>query len=162
MELEDIAWLRRDYSHAISSCRDEIRPQPYFFIDRAKALVSADDDLIEVAIEGLDEGLKTLGLIASIHAYAVELELKRKNYDGAIRRLKKMEAQYGKNPDLLMRIAEISLMGKRYHDARKACRDAANLIDNLPPYRQNQKGNVKLKNRIAECLTAIPSDKPNH
>ena len=158
-KLGDFRAAAADYNHAILSCRGSAKPQPYFFINRAKALMIASESLIDEAIAGLDEGLAILGRVASIQMYAVELELQSTNYDGALRRLNSMASWYGQSPELLIRIAEVSKTAGRFDEARQACSKAITLIENSPKRRRNHKGVIQLRKRINKCINEITGKK---
>ena len=77
----------RDFTTAINLTST---PQPELYIERARSLADAPGsnmgDTIE-ALRGLDEGLTKLGPLVTLQLYAIDLELRRENYDSALARL---------------------------------------------------------------------------
>lgn len=59
------------------------------YLERADTLHSADK--IDEALRGLDEGIEKFGNLVTLQT-AIDLEVNRKNYDAALKRLDKLSA----------------------------------------------------------------------
>ncbi|MHC4800175.1 MAG: tetratricopeptide repeat protein, partial [Planctomycetota bacterium] len=67
---------------------------PELYIWRAQNLADAGNSYIKEAISGLDKGMQKFGKpLLTLQLAAIELELKRKNYDAALKRLETLTAQ---------------------------------------------------------------------
>src|SRR5215203_2494306 len=71
----------RDFTHALSQA-----PEPELYLERAQ-VTALDEKRIAEALSGLDEGINRLGPLATLQLTAIDLELRRHNYDGALNRL---------------------------------------------------------------------------
>lgn len=71
-----------DYSRAIAASST---PQPDNYLERARAQVAAGD--LPAAVAGLDEGLARLGPVPALQRLAVDIEVSRRDYAAALRRI---------------------------------------------------------------------------
>jgi predicted negative regulator of RcsB-dependent stress response len=90
-------------------------------------------------LRGLDEGINKLGPVVTLQLAAIDLELRRKNYDGALARLEQITAQSGRKETWLVKRGEILKLAGRDDEARAAFNAALVAIEALPPaYRQSR------------------------
>jgi len=68
------------------------QPNPDLFLERARFLQKAGQDTLTGALIGPDEGLRRLGPVVSLQTAAIEIELLKENYPGALARLATIEA----------------------------------------------------------------------
>ncbi|MFQ5604973.1 MAG: tetratricopeptide repeat protein [bacterium] len=141
-----------DYTLAIKLIQN---PTPELFIERARALASFDHMHLDKAIQGLDEGIYILGPIVTLQLFAIELELKRKNYDGALARLDLISAQSARKEKWLMRRGKILQEAGRIDEAILAYRQALQAIASLPPGRQKTKSISRMKTWLEKTLEQI-------
>jgi len=78
---------------------------------------------------------------------AIELELRRQNYDGALSRLDLIAAQSERKEAWLVRRGEILKLAGRDEEARAAFNAALVAIDSLPPARRQNKAVTALQVR---------------
>jgi len=78
-----------DFTQAISQSP---APEPELYLERAQ-LIAGHGKNIDEALSGLDEGIKRLGPVVTLQLPAIELELGRQNYEGALSRLELIAAQ---------------------------------------------------------------------
>ncbi|MBI3853712.1 MAG: tetratricopeptide repeat protein [Verrucomicrobia bacterium] len=142
-----------DFTRAIAKTSD---PMPEYFLERAQA--QADDGEVEAAVRGLDEGLKRLGPLVGLELYAIELELARKNFDGALNRLEAITARSERKEKWLTRRGEILILAGRPDEARKSFAAALAAIESLPPRLRQTPAMIDLKKRVNEALALITSD----
>lgn len=92
-------------------------PRPETYVERARVL--AAQGRIDDATRGLDEGLTRLGMIAALQLAAVELEVDRRGFDAAVRRLDLLLERNPGQAFWLTRRAEILELGGKTAEARR-------------------------------------------
>jgi tetratricopeptide (TPR) repeat protein len=138
-----------DFTRAISRVPD---PKPDYYLERAQALVSAGDAHVVYALRGLDEGIRKLGPLIALRVRAIDLELLRKNFDGALTRLEPILAQSPRRETWLARKGDILEQAGRTREAREAYAAALNAIESLPPNHRKTRTMVALENRLRPAL----------
>ena len=96
---------------------------------------------------GLDEGINKLGPLVTLELAAIDLELRRDNYDAALARLDVITAQSERKEMWLVRRGEILSAAGRSEEAREAFNAALTAIDSLPPARRQSKAITALQLR---------------
>ena len=122
--------LERAAADFSSGIRCAPTPEPDYFLERAQVLEAAGK--IETALAGLDEGIARLGPIVSLQLPAIDLEIKLKRYDAALKRIDLLAGQSQRNESWLLRRAKILERAGRVEEARRAYADAAAAIHLLP------------------------------
>lgn len=122
-----------DYTRAIEQFRGGRKPLPVYYLERARAYAAAGDRHIDVALEGLDEGISVLGSIRILELYAVELEIRRGSVDAALARLDNILAGAARKEFLLIQRGDIQSAVGRKAAAEKDYRAALAGIGALPP-----------------------------
>jgi len=90
-------------------------------------------------LRGLDEGINKLGPVVTLQLAAIDLELRRKNYDAALTRLDQITAKSERKEAWLVKRGEILKLAGRDDEARTAFNAALVAIEALPPaYRQSR------------------------
>jgi tetratricopeptide (TPR) repeat protein len=125
-------------------------PQPEHYLERAQALC-AGQHLAE-ALSGLDEGMQRLGTIVTLELFAIELEIQQQNYEAALTRLEKVEAQSPRKEKWLVRRGEILQLAGRHDEAQQAFRLALREIESLPQARRHTKATMELEKRLRAML----------
>ena len=128
-------------------------PEPECFLELAQALVV--EQQLAAALRGLDDGIGRLGPIVTLQAYAVELELERKNYEAAVARLDTIIGPAARKENWLARRGEILLMASRPTEARDSFEAALLAIGRLPLRLQQLPHMLKLQARINAALIGI-------
>ena len=141
-----------DFSRAILHS-DPPRPEDY--LERARALASAGPEHVGRALEGLDEGLRQLGEPVTLQDYAIELELGRRNFDAALRRLDRIAAQSVRQEPWLVRKASILEAAGRVDEARAAYRQTLASIGALPAERRGNKAVERLEREAQQGLERL-------
>ena len=145
---EDVA-AADDFTRAIA-CLPE--PKPDYYLERAQALTSAGDLHMADALRGLDEGIKKLGPLVVLQLRAIDLELLRKNYAGALERLERILAQSPRRETWLARKGDILEQAGRTQEAREAFAAALKDIESLPPKHRQTRTIVALESRLRSAL----------
>jgi tetratricopeptide (TPR) repeat protein len=138
-----------DFTRAITRVPD---PKPDYYLERAQALVSAGDGHVDDALRGLDEGIQRLGPLVALRVRAIDLELLRKDFDGALARLEQIIAQSPRRETWLARKGDILEQAGRTREAREAFAAALTAIESLPPNHRKSKTIVALENRLRPAL----------
>jgi tetratricopeptide (TPR) repeat protein len=137
-----------DFTHALT-----ISPDPELYLERAQ-VEARDGRHIAQALTGLDEGIRNLGPLATLQIAAIDLELRRRNYDAALTRLETVMSQSERKEAWLARRGEILELAARPQEARAAFQDALAAIASLPPNRRQTRSITALQLRIRTALAS--------
>jgi Flp pilus assembly protein TadD len=126
-------------------------PEPELYLERAQAL-AGDERFIDEALSGLDEGIKRLGPLVTLQLSAIELELRRRNYDAALTRLDLVTSQSERKETWLVRRGEILKLAGREEEAHTAFNAALDAIESLPPERRRSRAVTTLQLRARSAI----------
>lgn len=143
----------RDYSDAITLLS---APKPELFIERARAEAEISRRHIARALRGLDEGMRRYGALVALQLAAIDLELKRKNYNAALQRLETIIRQSDRKEVWLLQRGEILLLAGRGAAARQTFAAALGEIESLPDYLRGTRALQDLETRVRLSLAQIP------
>ena len=141
-----------------------LSPDPDLYLERAQvtaqeaqvaarvARVARDTKLIDDALNGLDEGIKRLSPLVTLQLAAIDLELRRQNYNAALARLDIVTSQSERKETWLVRRGEILALAGRSNEARAAFQDALTAIASLPPNLRQTRSITALQLRIRSAL----------
>jgi tetratricopeptide (TPR) repeat protein len=147
-----------DFDHALSLAPE---PGPDLFIERAQVLLAEGDGNFTRALEGIDEGIRKLGPLVTLQLTAIEIEMKRKNYDGALARVDRVAERSPRKESWFARKGEILKQAGRPAEARQAYQGALAAMQSLPPARRGVPAMVELEKRLRnEIDTLANSAKP--
>ena len=131
----------RDFTQALAL---GTTPEPELYLERAEVL-AGDKRYFEDALRGLDEGIARLGPLVTLQLAAIDLELRRKDYDAALSRLALITAQSERKEAWFIRRGEILRAAGRSDEARAAFNEALVAIDSLPSSRRQSRAIVALQ-----------------
>lgn len=134
-----------DYDRAISKGP---RPRPQYYLERAEALVQQGEEHVAEAIRGLDDGVRRLGPLVTLHFRAIELEVASGRYDSALGRLDALMPQFARKDSLLARRGDILKKAGRSEEARKAYAAALAAIERLPASRRRARTTRELEKKL--------------
>jgi len=135
-------------------------PRPENYLDRARALQAAGPEHLARAIEGLDEGRARLGDPVTLQLFAVDLEIERRNYDGALRRIDELARGSVRQEPWLVRRGTILEAAGRPTDARAAYVRAIAAIETLPKARRDTKAVSVLESEARAALQRLDEQTP--
>ena len=138
----------QDFTRALSASSV---PEPELYLERARVLAD-DEQHIDEALRGLDEGIDKLGPVVTLQLAAIDLELRRKNYDAALTRLDQIAAQSERKEAWLVRRGEILKLAGRDDEARAAFNAALLAIESLPPGHRQSRSVTALALRARSAL----------
>ena len=139
-----------EYARAIAVAPE---PRPDLYFERARFLQAAGR--LPEAIRALDDGIARLGPLASIESLAVDLELARKNYDGALARLDRIFPPGARQEPRLVRRGEILAAAGRAAEARATFHRAQRAIESLPPRLRQTRAIQKLEGQVRSALESL-------
>jgi tetratricopeptide (TPR) repeat protein len=143
-----------DYTRAIAAA---FPPAPELYLERAQALMSAGAAYHDRALQSLEDGLSTLGPIATLQLAAVDLELKQNRLDAALARLDQVMAQAPRKETWLVRRGDILRQAGRNKEAAEAFSRALAELQGLPVHRRSTPAMVELESRIRKALAETKS-----
>ena len=141
-----------DYTRAIA-VDTESRPELYF--ERAQTLAAEGGSHTKEAVQGLDEGIKKLGPLVTLQLCALDIEVKAKLYDDALKRLDVVMARSPRKETWLARRGEILQEAGRKSEAKEAFSAALKAMETLPPTRRNVPAMVELQQHLRDELAKL-------
>ncbi|OGT56093.1 MAG: hypothetical protein A3E01_17655 [Gammaproteobacteria bacterium RIFCSPHIGHO2_12_FULL_63_22] len=143
-----------DYARAIENASS---PEPDFYLGRAKSLSAARPARDDQALASLDAGIARLGKLPTLSLAAIELQVRRSEFDDALRRLDTLREAQPRQEAWLERRGDILMAAKRPDEAMRAWRDAMAALDALPPRLRGTGAMLELRKRLTQRLqTARP------
>lgn len=145
-----------DYNRGLKHLQN---PQAEFYLERAQLQAGAGQHT--AALRGLQEGIENLGPLVALQLYALDLEIERRNFDGALSRLDDIMAQSQRKERWLARRGEILRAAGRSAEARAAFEDSLSAAQRLPPRLQQSPLVIELLKRVSGELQAMTNALPN-
>jgi hypothetical protein len=106
-------------------------------------------------LQTLDIGIKRFGPIPALQTPAIDLELSRTNYSGALVRIETVLPQLLRKENWLARRGDVLLVAGRNAEARQSYREALAVISALPRRIQQSPPMLHLKSRVDEAIAAM-------
>jgi predicted Zn-dependent protease len=134
-----------EYTAALRSA-----PDPDIGIERAQAFLAAGraDD----ALRGIDEILARLGPVITLQLTAIDIEVRRGDLDGALRRIDAAIATTPRNEAWLELRGDILTCAGRAAEAHEAYKAALEAIASLPPERRATRAIADRERRLRMAL----------
>ena len=152
VNLEDTLAAAEDYTFALERLSS---PQPEHYLERAKALAHSGEDYLDLAIASLDEGIARLGPLITLQLYAVELELAKKNYKGALNRLDGITEKANRKEKWLAQRGDILRQAGELDQARAAYAESLSHIARLPNSRRGAPAITRLEESLQQEMTEL-------
>ncbi len=156
VQLERYMAAAKDYDIALSS--NERLHRPSHYLERARTLLAAGKKQIPRALAGIDEGLQNLGPAITLQLEAIDLELARNNYDGAIERLDEIAERAKRKETWLSRKGEILEKAGRSGEAVRCYEQTLEAIAGLPASRRWNRAMQRLETEATEALNRLRTD----
>jgi tetratricopeptide (TPR) repeat protein len=128
-------------------------PKPEYFLELAQAL--AGEGNRDDALRSLDEGIKKFGPIVLLQAYALEVELERKNHEAALTRIDSIIKDAPRKESWLAQRGDILLAAGRPAEAQNSFGSALSAIKLLPSVLQKASPMQNLQSHIDEAMGKI-------
>nr|MBA3515424.1 tetratricopeptide repeat protein [Pyrinomonadaceae bacterium] len=130
-----------------------LTPEPELYVERARALAEpVEAGNTGEALRVLDEGVAKLGPLVTLQLYAVDLELRLKNYGAALERLDSVAVQSSRKEVWLTRRGEILLRAGQQMQAREAFAAALAAVESLPTHRRRTRAVADLEAHLRTAL----------
>lgn len=143
-----------DFARAIENASS---PEPDFYLGRASALSAARPARDDEALASLDAGIARLGKLPTLSLAAIDLQVKRGEFDDALRRLDKLRESQPRQEAWLERRGDILMAARRPGEAMQAWRDSMAALEALPPRLRGTGAMLELRKRLTQRLqTASP------
>lgn len=143
-----------DFAQAIANASS---PEPDFYLGRARSLSAARPARNDEALACLDAGTARLGKLPTLSLAAIELQVKRGEFDDALRRLDTLRESQPRQEGWLERRGDILMAAQRPDEAMQAWRDAMAALEALPPRLRGTGAMLQLRDRLTQRLqTARP------
>ena len=148
-----------DYTRALAAFdRNDDRPDPSYYIERARALVEAGPEHTEAALRGIDEGLERWGQVITLQLHALELETRLGRHDAALARLERIAAGANRQETWHVRRGEIYDSAGQTDQARAAYTAALESIEALPSSRRSSRAMQELGEQARTALEKLNGD----
>jgi tetratricopeptide (TPR) repeat protein len=148
VKLGEHALAIADFRRGLELLRE---PQPEYFLQLAQSLVALGktDD----ALRALDDGNKKLGTNVTLQSYALDLDLRRKNFDNALVRIDSIIEREIRKESWLAQRGDVLISVGKFDEARKSYEKSWKAIQLLPkPFRLSP-SMQKLQNKIQDALS---------
>jgi tetratricopeptide (TPR) repeat protein len=130
-------------------------PEPDHFLEVAQNFLSQGKT--NDALEVLDDGMKKFGPLVSLQEPAVNVEVTRKNYESALKRVESIIRQVQRTENWLALRGDILLMAGHLNEAKEAFEQSLAAISTLPVRLQQGPPMMKLRSRLQTTLTGMVS-----
>jgi tetratricopeptide (TPR) repeat protein len=133
VDLKETLAAVEDYTFALERLSD---PRFELYLERAKALAHNGEAYRDRAIASLDEGIDRFGPLITLQLYAIELELAKENYEGALERLDTITEKANRKEKWLAQRGDILRQAGKVDQARAAYAESLSHIARLPQSRR--------------------------
>ena len=141
-----------DYAQAIAIASS---PEPDFYLGRARSLSAAQPARDDDALASLDEGLARLGKLPSLSLAAIELQVRRGEFDDALQRLDRLREAQPRQEAWLERRGDILMAAQRPDQATQAWQDSLAALEALPPRLRGTGAMLELRKRLTQRLQKV-------
>ena len=138
-----------DYDDALSRIE---RPEPGYYVERAKAILSLGQEHTREAVLGLEQGIAAVGPVVTLLLTAIDLEVADGRFDSALARFDQIISQASRKSGWLYRRGEILERAGRNKNAAEVYREALRLIESLPSSRRWTSRTLALESKLRAKL----------
>lgn len=150
VSVDEPTQAQRDFRRALHLAH---AAQPDDYIEFAKLLRSTGQG--KMALEVVEEGIRSLGRAVSLQLFALELEMEEKDYDGALKRVDEIMSQAQRKEQWLARRGEILEAAGRYEEATRAFDAAIVAWRQLPSRFRSTESMQQLKSKMELSLQRL-------
>lgn len=148
--LKEYDLAARDYRRALQLSSE---PRPETYLELSTVLEQAGKP--GAAIRALDEGIGCLGPIPTLQTAAIEIELKEKLHDPALKRVDQLVAAAERKESWLAMRADVLTRAGRPAEARQALRESLASIEALPARIRGLAPTLELESKVRASLSAL-------
>ncbi len=146
----------RDYRLGLEQLRTPT-PDDYLMLSK----LYGDAGQADLALGGLDAGIRRLGPVVSLELPAIELDVRARRWDAALGRLDRLTAQSPRKELWLYRRGDLAVRAGRPTEARRAFAAALDAINSLPAPARDSVAMTDLKDKIRKALSG-PTASPDY
>jgi len=146
-----------DYTQGIVHADRVGEPAPELYLERARALMAIGLEQAGKALQGLDQGMKKFGPIATLQLPAIEIELSRQQYGTALTRLDALATR--SDPFWWVCRGEILEQAGRNPDAYVAYQQADLALTTHRTGHTNIRATADIKKKVRMALTRLKTIK---
>jgi tetratricopeptide (TPR) repeat protein len=144
-----------DYTRAIAL---STMPEADWFIERSRLQAKSDP---AASLAGLEEAIQRLGSLVTLQMPALELELKLKRFDAALKRLDSIHARSPRREIYLAQRAEILEASGHKAEARATYTAALTAWLALPEFRRTSASAMSVREKVEAGLNRLAQEKPH-
>ena len=144
----------REYDLAIAV---QPTPVPDHFLARAKAYRAAGGPHLARAVEGLDDGMRTIGPLITLQKLAIEMELARGNHAAALSRIDDVLARSERKETWLVSKAKVLAAAGHHRQAKDTFSLAREALGSLPHRIRSSPAMIALAETISSNLDKATS-----
>ncbi len=133
-------------------------PAPEYYLERARLLVAKGSQYVEEGLGGVEEGIVRLGPLVTLLAFAVEVEVKRGRYDGALGWFDALPEGIKCRPLWIARRGDILLLADRPTEAKRSYATALSAIEELPMHRRAARSTAHLQAHLRHLLAQLTGE----
>ena len=133
-------------------------PLPDLFLERKNLVISLGPEYFEAALQGIEEGIATMGSLVVFLQAAMEIEVGLHRYDAALKRVRDLPEILQELPPWIAKRGDILLYAGRKEEAFQHYFRALELIENYPKKKRRVKATLELEGRLAKIVSADSSD----
>lgn len=145
----------RAYDLAIRYARN---PQPDLFLARARLLLGTKPPELERALEGLAQGIETVGPAPALIEASISAQLRAGHPDLALEQVEKLPQMLQKTPKWLALRGELLVIAGKRDEGEEAYRRALVALIDLPAHKRNVPATVALEEKIRVALARLIAD----
>ena len=150
--LKEYRSAAQDYTRSIEHTKE---PRPEHFLERAEALEQAGE--LKEAVEGLDAGMDRLGKIPTLETAAIDIEVKQKRFDSALKRVDRLIREAQRKEAWQVLRADVLVKAGRKSEARQSYQDSLASIESLPSRLRTLQVMQDLEKKVRAALAKIPA-----
>lgn len=109
------------------------KPDPGHYVSAAKMMMALPEHGVPGALVLLDDRMAQEGVTSQLQRYAIELELQRQNYEGAITRMASLDPALQSSPQWLVEMAQLQNSAGHKAKAREFLQTAETQLEVLRP-----------------------------
>ncbi|MGV3532528.1 MAG: tetratricopeptide repeat protein, partial [Chthoniobacteraceae bacterium] len=150
-----VAVLIREVQSLLPVIRLPGKAEVEYYHEYAAALSDAGPAHVKDALEVLDQGIGKIGLVPTLQLHAIDLEVARKEYSSALKRLDTLAGGAGRKESWLERRGDILRQAGEEKQALQAYESALGLVNSLPVRIRGRKATVDLERRLETKIRAL-------
>jgi tetratricopeptide (TPR) repeat protein len=156
-KMNKVSLAVKDISKAIDL---QSPPLPDLFIERKNLVIAQGPEHFEEALQGIEEGIATMGSLVIFIQTAMEIEIGLHRYDAALIRFNDLPEILQETPHWITKRGDILLDAGRKNEAFQCYFRSLELIKKYSKKKRRMKATLELELRLARIVSADSNDPP--